>query len=322
MAELFMSLVDWLNSNAGFVMAVLTCVYVIATIWISVESRRTNRLNLKAIDQSATFERARNRPYVIFSIDTEVQTFSENDFVPTYYISVKNIGVTSAYNITISTIPELKARLNGMKDDKVLVPTLTSKPMSVLHPSREEREFLAPTRFMFEDYKDNELLFHVAITYSDLTGKIYKEKFEINLASNKDRFHQANLEDKFKYQLMSSIEKGCDALEKLVKILGSPDRSNLFFPIDTSKISSQQIELLRRLVESNPDEAELFIARQFVGGEHILRLTDVSHTEIEGLCSDVETLCRAGLLNGYYSDGSLQFTVSSSAKSFLANKDS
>ena len=321
MADLFMDLVNWLNSNAGFVMATLTCVYVIATIWISVESRRTNRLNLKAIDQSAVFERARNRPYVTFAIDTEVETFSEHDFAPTYYISVKNIGATSAYSLSISTTPELKARLSAMDDDKYFVPTLTSKAISVLHPGREEKEFLAPTRFMFEDHKDSELLFHVAMTYSDLMGEIYEEDFEINLASNKDRFHQANLEDKIKFQIANSIEKACDALESLVTVLDSPDRSNLFFPIDTSKTSSQQIELLRRLVESTPDESSLFLARRYVGGEHITRLSDTSHTEIEGLCSDVETLCRAGLLNGYYSNGSLQFTVSSTAKYFLASKD-
>jgi len=314
-----MSVIEWLNSNAGFVMTILTCVYVMATIWITVESRRTNRLQLKAIEQSASFERARNRPYVIFAIETEMQTYSEHSFELLYFTSVKNIGATSAFNLSISTTPELNVRqgLNSNGNDSYRIPTILSNSLSVLHPGREEREFVAPTHFLFEDNQGSELLFQVTMSYSDMMGEMYSESFEINLASEKDRLHQENFEDKLKHRLITSVEDSAKALNKLVDILDSPDRSNLVFPIDSSEISSRQIELLRRIVESSSDEGAMFLARQFVGGENILCLNQNVQTKIKGLCSDVEILCRAGLLNGYYKNGALQFTVSSTARPLL-----
>lgn len=52
----FAELVACANENDGFMMGLLTALYLIATLWIVFESRRTNRLQAAAIKQAADLE--------------------------------------------------------------------------------------------------------------------------------------------------------------------------------------------------------------------------------------------------------------------------
>lgn len=75
----FSELVAWDNENDGFMMGLLTALYLIATLWIVFESRRTNRLQAAAIKQAADLETDRNRPYAVFNIDSRIATHSDHD---------------------------------------------------------------------------------------------------------------------------------------------------------------------------------------------------------------------------------------------------
>ena len=313
--------IEWLNDNAGFVMAVLTGVYVVATIWILVESHRTNRLQITAIEQTAAFEHARNRPYIVFAIHSELRTHSEHHSEIYFYASAKNLGVTSAHNISIKTVPELSTRQGwGQNNTKIYrTPAMLQKPTSVLSPGSEIREVVGPTRFVFEDNSDDKLLFEVVVAYSDVIGENYQEKFTIDLASQKERTEQEDIDGKNRHRLLRDVEEGVRALRDLVSVLDSPDRSNLFAPADSSTLSLPQIDLLRRLMDAydkEPTDAT-FMVMHLVTGSEICKLSGDKSENVEGYTADVEYLCRVGALSGYYKQGMLQFTVSPTARVIL-----
>lgn len=315
-----MNVVEWLNLNAGFVMAILTGVYVVTTLCILLESRRTNRLQNIAIEQSAAFEHARNRPYVVFTIQSELLTHSEHDSEFYYFVSIKNLGATSAHNVSINTVPELNARQGwGENNEKIYrIPSMLRNPLSVLHPGGEVREVVGPTKFVFEDNSDDELTFETKVTYSDITSKTYQENFTINLASQKERAENEDIEGKNRHRLLREIKEGVGALRDLVRVLDSPDRSNLFAPADPSNLNSSQIELLHRLMDACDNEPSItFMVHSLISGPEIRKLSRGQSENIEGAVADVEFLCRTGALSGYFRRGILQFSVSPKAKAIL-----
>ncbi|MBN1806017.1 MAG: hypothetical protein JW837_12270 [Sedimentisphaerales bacterium] len=319
-----MNSVEWLNENAGFIMAILTCVYVIATILILCESRRNNLLQSDAIKQSMAFERARNRPYVVFEIQSELRTHSEHDSDVYYSASAKNMGLSSAHNISIKTSPELNARLGwgANKKKTYRIPSILRKPISVLLPGEEIKEIVGPAMFLFEDKSDDELSFEVSMTYSDIAQEIYQEKFTINLAWQKEHVYYEDREGKNKYRLLRDVKNAVHALEKLGRILDSPDRSNLFTPMDPSTIDSTQIDLLRRLIDvcDNTPDSVTFIVIDYVTGPEIHKMGSKKTEKIEGSVENVQYLCRVGALSGYYKDGILYFSVSPTAKVILQSR--
>src|SRR2546423_3644195 len=95
-----MRIVNWLNQNQGFVMAILTVVYVVTTIIIALLTLKATRLSRKNLDMALELERNRLRPYVLFNISSSIA--QKNTFA-----SIKNLGLTAAYNIRVSIKPKL-----------------------------------------------------------------------------------------------------------------------------------------------------------------------------------------------------------------------
>jgi hypothetical protein len=319
-----MNLIQWLNDNAGSTMAILTGVYVVATIFILRESRGNNRLQRTAIEQGIRFERARNRPYVVFAVQSELCTHSEHHSDVYYFAWAKNKGVSSAHNVSILTSPELNVRQGwGERHEEIYrTPAMLRKPISVLLPGEQIREYVGPARFVFEDNADDELSFEVTVTYSDIVGENYHDKFTINLAWQREHAYIEDVEAKNRHRLLQDVEKGTRALERLVHVLDSPDRSNLFTAVDPSTLDSTQIDLLRRLIDAcNGDPAKVtFVVHNFVTGPEIHKLSSDKTEKIEGSVANVEYLCRVGALSGCYRDGMLRFNISPTAKTILHSR--
>src|SRR5688572_23772795 len=101
-----MRLVNWLNQNQGFVMALLTFVYVIATIVIARLAIKTTRLAQRNLDMALQLERDRVRPYVVFNISSSTAKRYT-------YASIKNRGLSAAYSVNISIKPALVHHYDG-----------------------------------------------------------------------------------------------------------------------------------------------------------------------------------------------------------------
>lgn len=101
-----MRFVNWLNQNQAVVMAMLTFVYVVATIVIAGLSIQTTRLAQKNLDMALQLERNRLRPYVVFNISSSTARKYT-------YASIKNRGLSAAYNVKVSIKPALVHHYDG-----------------------------------------------------------------------------------------------------------------------------------------------------------------------------------------------------------------
>lgn len=87
-------MIEWLNQNQGFVMSVLTAVYVLATIVIVVY----NRKSIKEMQES---RKAESRPYVFAYLHKDPRDLC-------FYLRIKNYGKTGALIENIEISPKLK----------------------------------------------------------------------------------------------------------------------------------------------------------------------------------------------------------------------
>jgi hypothetical protein len=87
-------MIEWLNQNQGFVMSLLTAVYVIATVVIVIY----NRKSIKEMQRSREEE---SRPYVFAHLNKDSRDLD-------FYLRIKNYGKTGAIIEQIKINPSLK----------------------------------------------------------------------------------------------------------------------------------------------------------------------------------------------------------------------
>jgi hypothetical protein len=288
-------------------MAVLTTVYVIATIWIVYESRRNNRLTAK-------FEKDRSRPHVVFWVEAEMSTYGEHFTSIEYIGKVRNEGASTAHDVTISTTPKISARQGMDKDDQAsfYTPSFLENPNSVITPKQLIVEKIGPTKFFLEDNDDSELRFSVLIKYKDINGSEYTTEYEIDLSRNKGRMFSEDEQAKAFFKLVKNIDDAANSLSEINRTLNQPDRSNLFQKDFDLTLSDDQQTLLQKNIRTEQEsgtEGETWLLAETIGKTSIRQHTDKGELEIEVKTKDIQTLSQAGLLRGYYKDNLFWFYV-------------
>lgn len=305
----FTKAIEWSNSNTGFLMALLTAVYVIATLLILYENRRNNRLMI-------SFEKDRKRPHVVFWIESEMKThdqhFNSIDFVG----KIKNEGASTAHNIKVTTDPKLIARQGTGSDGKEIyrTPTFLEEETSILVPNQIVSEYIGPTEFLLNDNDDKALNFTVSIECSDLDGLVYSTEYNIDLSRNKGRIYNEDRKSKAYFNLVEKVSSAADSLELINRTLNQPDRSNIYIRENLELNDKQKalLENIRKLEEDTDTNANSWFLQEAIGKTSIRRSIDEIEFEVE--TQDIQTLCRAGYLRGYYSDGTLWFYKAPSIK--------
>ena len=315
--------VAWANGNTGFMMGVLTALYVIATVWIVWESRRTNKYQADAIRQAADLELARNRPYLVFHVDSKLKTHSDNDATWYFEASVANIGKTSAHNVRITTKPDFSAPVGYGEGDelKYRSPTMLTDRISILPPGHIEIEQLGPTHFLYQQFDKKELKFQVFMTYSSSRGEQYKDDYTIDLGERSGKVGSADSMEKLRFREIDLLSKVSDELRQLNRTLNAPDRGRMFTPIAPTELSTKQRDLLEEISKkfetSNCNEALLSV---HVQGADLMFSDGRESDRLPVTPSDVEQLCRAGMLLGRYDSGTLFCSIAPLAEAFLKDQ--
>ena len=179
-----MRFVNWLNQNQAVVMAMLTFVYVVATIVIEGLSIQTTRLAQKNLDMALQLERNRLRPYVVFNISSSTARKYT-------YASIKNRGLSAAYNVKVSIKPALVHHYDGQSP-------LTHREILFLPPDEEITDAIDSSPAFHEKYP--EPVFEGDVQYADLAGNKYAEPFRIDLTFLKKRIYirEASVGDELK----------------------------------------------------------------------------------------------------------------------------
>lgn len=317
----FAELVAWANENDGFMMGLLTALYLIATLWIVFESRRTNRLQAAAIKQAADLETDRNRPYVVFNVDSRIVTHSDHDATWYFEAVVMNIGKTSAHNIHIRTTPDFSAPVGYKSNDELAYrkPSILDERISMMPPGYREVEQLGPTHFLFKVFDRSELKFQVYLNYEASDGTQYKDDYTIHLGERAERLGSADPMAKLRFREVDTLDKISQNLDQLNRILDAPDRGRLFDSISEDALTDDQWELLAEISRRAAFAKDYMLLSVYIGGCAILFPESTPKpVRLKVSQVDVEQLCRSGLLNGHYRGGILFFSVSLLAKDRLA----
>ena len=173
-------MIEWANQKNGFIMAVLTLVYVVATLVLVGITTRANRIALNGQKLQEQLELQRSRPYVV--VDFEL-VWDKSDMALTY-LSVKNLGQTMAQDVAIKVepIPFHEPLVNGVKTRKV--PFMLTNGIPTIAPGQEFSDGLG---FSSEIYRAfDKAIFNGRVTYKNSLGHLFEEKFVVDWESMKD----------------------------------------------------------------------------------------------------------------------------------------
>lgn len=149
--------IEWLNDNQGFVMSLLTLIYVIATVIIV----WYNRKSIKSMEEA---KEAETRPYIVCY-------FSYQENTKDKYFVVKNFGKSPATINSIVINPEFKIFEQNASE---ILNNLTLAPLQQYH-------FLISEQFVKDFINKYSNKFEIHIEYSKSTKKTYNEYFNLNI---------------------------------------------------------------------------------------------------------------------------------------------
>jgi hypothetical protein len=180
--------VDWLNGNSGFVMAVLTGVYVVCTVALCIFAWRSNSLAKRLYE-------AENRPVVICDF------FVQNTCL---YFRIKNIGRATAADIRLAA----KGPAPQLLDDWKKHPAV-EKGIACLPQGAERVSF-----FCGPGHQDLLKTVEFTVKYADASRqRSFEEQHEHNLEAwmKEDLARQNNA------PLIHELRKVTKALDALAK---------------------------------------------------------------------------------------------------------
>ena len=188
--------INWTNSNQGFIMALLTLVYVGATLWLVGLARRQLR-------QATDLERSRTRPFVIFDLVVEHHCV---------FATVQNIGQTPARDVRIVVTPNVQCLLGGEgshpAQERALDIAFVARGVAMLAPQRFIRALMGFWPRVKSAHP--ELRFEGTISYRGSDGTSYSEPFVADLSAH----------DGLLYRGSKDIEDVAKQLEAIARTFG------------------------------------------------------------------------------------------------------
>ncbi|MES9666456.1 hypothetical protein [Bacillus nitratireducens] len=159
-----MDLLKWINANQGAVMAILTLIYVGATIFIL----RANSASVKEMKKTREEE---NRPYVVAYLDSK--TNGVVNFV------LKNIGKTMALDTKVEVSPRIESPEKMPLSDS----NLLNKPIPNIPPQYNYKAFLGMSWDIKDKEKDVYPVYKATVTYKGANDEktIYVEEYIMDL---------------------------------------------------------------------------------------------------------------------------------------------
>lgn len=150
-------MVKWFNLNQGFMMAILTFVYVITTIGILLSSKKSNKLLRESIARST-------RPFVI------IDFYPKDNLI---YLRIKNTGVTPAIDISMT----FNEKVEICNDTLNSIPFLKNIPIL---GSGIEIQLLMDDRALFMSKNESIEMITGKVSYKCLFSEKYEESIIIN----------------------------------------------------------------------------------------------------------------------------------------------
>lgn len=200
------SLADWANHNNGFAIVVLTFVSVLTTFIMAGLSWNANRISSKNLKQALLIEKERHRPYLVFDIEHRQSLL---------YATLKNMGNTGAFNVTVKIDPPLESNFGrSLKQSG-----LTSKNISFVAPQRNISDLIGTGPEFYKRYPEPK--FEGYIEYHNSDGTKYQDRFLLDLGYLLELTHTVEPEIGKEMQKlvkeMKDISRTTERLQKVVE---------------------------------------------------------------------------------------------------------
>lgn len=193
-------LIIWCNSNAGFLMAVLTAVYVLATVAIVLISMRANRISQANIEALSKLEEERIRPFVEVEMENDIQFIT---------FKVANNGQTAAYDISFEIDRPLKLLLKGKDAENI---GLIEHGIGTLCAKSSKTALIGTFSRFREEYPHMD--FTGKVFYNSFKGKSYETPINVNLQHlrNSVSVHKKTIHD---------VAKELEKIRKEINYIGT-----------------------------------------------------------------------------------------------------
>jgi hypothetical protein len=187
--------IDFCNSNQGFVMAVLTAVYVIATFVLAYLGIKSNRIARDSIKNLQEMEKERFRPYV----------YCEFFFVDIFLnFAVINCGMTQARNIKLkfdSPLCRLKSHSPEAVYQKEEIAFL-NRTIGSLSPGQKLDTLIGYFGDFRKEYPSCKIT--CTVSYESFLGTTYEETMILDVTYAESR---VSIKRKTIEQVATSLEK-------------------------------------------------------------------------------------------------------------------
>jgi len=194
-----MEVLKWINENNGLMMAILTLVYVIATVVIMLLTYQSIAIGKRHLEHLDNLEKQRARPYVFFDIQCRERCI---------WGVLKNIGVTPAIDVSVEVNPPFVVEwgVGGAREC-----ALCGSKVGFLAPGRELADLVGVSHDFYTQHERP--VFDVAVTYKDVNGSSYNEKRVVDLSFGEQMASPQN-------EVAEELRKIAKQLEALVQKCG------------------------------------------------------------------------------------------------------
>ena len=220
--------IEWSNANQGFLLVLLTFVYVIATIWLAMLSRRQLRL-------ATELELSRTRPMVILDLVVD------RHFV---FATLKNFGQTPATDVKVHTSPKLQFVMGGEnsvpKQETAHPIPFIDRGVATLAPGRTISALVGYWPRVKSEYPD--LVFEGELSYRDSTGRTYTERLVADLSAQDGLFSLGT-------KTIEDVAKQLEEIAKTMKHVATGFNKPLIRTITEAEHQAQETAFMEKVKE-------------------------------------------------------------------------
>ena len=185
--KLIVNAISWANTNSGFLLVLLTTVYVFTTIAILLSMAKSNKLVQRGIQQTASLEKSRVRPYMAIYMKFVIKNNgnkSQTELPPSGFLFLKNFGLSQAYNVSVSITPTLFHTAHADGGERKFIPYFIENEIGSIAPGETLSDNVGFIGNIFKNIEHP--VFKGEITYNDSDGAEYLETFVLDILSMKD----------------------------------------------------------------------------------------------------------------------------------------
>jgi len=243
-------MIEWCNANSGFVMTILTMIYVVATVVVVCLMIGANRLTGRSLQIAVHLDKERSKPVVIMEVVPDI---------PFFRLKVRNIGLTAAHNVKFAVKPEPRLCFGGRNqipaDKTERKIQFIAEGIRSLPPQGEVSTTLGTLKRIEEGL--GSLHLHGKISYTDPLGDAHETVVDSDLSIYRGLAYPGK-------KTIDTVAKELEKIRQELGHIGTGFHKPNVLTQDIKEHRKEEEELIERAVKAREEKQE---AEQHAGSE-------------------------------------------------------